>query len=219
MKYRYKRNPWVYESLAYIPTGKYDMPIIKATPYRQVKFDNLITFNYVNSCKNPADTWVYFYIDDYQFERIWNDTPTAIETLKKFKGVIAPDFSAYRDWPTPLKMYNVWRSKVLTWLFQEAGINVIPNVQWIDFPSYLYCFEGLPKNSVVAVSTNGCLKEKVARQLFIDGFKMMQASLTPSQIIVIGSLPDELVDTPNIEVYSAFTAKFGKSEHNLAYKG
>ena len=219
MKYRYKRNPYIYEILPTLNVGCYDMPIIKPTQIEPSEIMNLITFNYVNTCKNPSETYVCFYVDDYQFERVWKDPKTAIEILKQFKGVIAPDFSVYADFPEPLKKYNVWRNKVLTALFQNAGINVIPNIQWADPQSYSYCFAGLPKNSVVAISSNGCLKSKVARQLFIDGFKMMQYILEPSKIIVVGQLPKELAGELNVTQYMGYGSMFGKAEHNLAIKG
>ena len=219
MKYRYKRNPYFYELFPNLDIVGWDMPVIKPTQNDVGEIMNLITFNYAKTCKNPSETYVCFYLDDYQFERVWKDPKTAIEILKKFKGVIGPDFSVYRDFPYPLKLYNAWRNKVLTVLFQQAGINVIPNVQWADLADCLYCFAGIPKNNVVAISSNGCLKSKVTRQLFIEGFKMMQSILEPSKIIVIGQLPKELAGETNVVQYLGYSSKFGKTCHNLANKG
>ena len=89
-----------------------------------------------------------------------------LEVVKKFKGIIAPDFSLYRDLPTPLNIYNCWRNKVLMAYYQSQGIDVIPNVSWSDETSFSWCFDGLPINSVLAVSTNGCIRDKTALKLF-----------------------------------------------------
>ena len=51
MKYRYKRNPYIYEILPTLNVGCYDMPIIKPTQIEPSEIMNLITFNYVNTCK------------------------------------------------------------------------------------------------------------------------------------------------------------------------
>ena len=50
--------------------GKYDMPILEpVTELPPIK--EWISFNYVLSDKNPEGKAVHFFIDDYQFERVW----------------------------------------------------------------------------------------------------------------------------------------------------
>ena len=44
------------------------MPIIFGTEYVP---KSLISFNYAKTYKNK-DVGIHFYIDDYQFERVWN---------------------------------------------------------------------------------------------------------------------------------------------------
>lgn len=43
------------------------------------------------------DCFVIFYEDDKKFERLWNNPKQYLSKLKKFKGVISPDFSLYRN--------------------------------------------------------------------------------------------------------------------------
>lgn len=218
MKYRETRDGYLYHIFKELPTvGKYDMPIVKATQNYQIL--NMLPFNYINSCPMPSEFYLCFYIDDYQFERIWNNPDKTAETLKQFKGIIGPDFSLYRDMPNMLNIYNCWRNKVLMAYFQSQGIEVIPNVTWSDEESYSWCFDGLPQNSVVAVSTNGILRDKRATELFVSGFKEMLKRLTPTKIIIVGTLPKEIEKTPNIINFIGYSGLFGVEDKNLTYKG
>lgn len=218
MRYREKRNSYLYQIFnEFKTTGEYEMPVIKITHNTDIK--NLLPFNYWQTCQHPKDYYLCFYIDDYQFERIWNEPLKYLEVFKRFKGLIAPDFSLYRDLPTSLNIYNCWRNKVLTAFYQKNGIEVIPNVSWSDEMSYKWCFDGLPKHSVVAISSNGCLNDKEAKKLFINGFNEMKKQLEPIKIVVVGSLPKELRQEPNIINFSNFSDTFGLKDKTLVYKG
>lgn len=218
MKYRQKQDNFLYSIFSKLEfVGKYSMPKIQATTNTNIL--NLITFNYAKTCPFPREYHLCFYIDDYQFERLWNEPQKYLSLLKSFKGMIGPDFSLYRDFPTILNIYNCWRNKVLMAFWQTQGIEVIPSVSWSDEASYEWCFDGLPKNSVLAVSTNGVLKDKIARQLFIAGFKEMKRLLKPIKVVVVGSLPKELENEPNIINFSSYTSLFGMEEKKLQYRG
>jgi len=218
MTYREKRNSYLYQIFSeFKTTGEYEMPVVKTTLNADIK--NLLPFNYWKTCPSPKDYYLCFYIDDYQFERIWNEPLKWLEVFKRFKGLIAPDFSLYRDLPTPINIYNCWRNKVLTAFYQKNGIEVIPNVGWSDETSYKWCFDGLPVNSVVAISSNGCLYDKEAKRLFINGFNEMKKRLKPIKIIVIGSLPKELQKEPNIIFFNSFWRTWKSKDRRLTYKG
>ena len=75
--------------------GVLEIPIIK--PTNQLP-NRLITFSKAMRT-NDYDQWVHFYEDDSSFERIWNRPNYYLPLLKKFNGVITPDFSLYRDMP------------------------------------------------------------------------------------------------------------------------
>lgn len=218
MKYRQKQDNFLYSIFSELEfVGKYSMPKIQATT--NTKILNLLTFNYAKTCQTPGEYHLCFYIDDYQFERLWNEPQKYLSLLKSFKGMIGPDFSLYRDFPTILNIYNCWRNKVLMAFWQAQGIEVIPNVSWSDEASYEWCFDGLPTNSVLAVSTNGVFKDKVAKQLFIAGFREMKRRLTPIKVVVVGSLPKELESEKDIINFSSYTSLFGMEEKKLQYRG
>lgn len=53
--------------------------------------------------------------------------------------------------------------------------------------SYEWCFDGEPKNSVVAVSNIGCVKDSGLKKMFDDGYNEMLKRLSPKKILFYGS--------------------------------
>lgn len=99
--------------------------------------------------------------------------------------------SLYRDMPYALQLYNHYRKH---WL--EAGIKVIPNIRWSDEKSYDFCFEGEPKQSIIAIGTQ---RDCVAHDLFIKGFEEALNRLEPTKILLYGSVPENL-NTHGVEI-------------------
>ena len=83
-------------------TKPFDLPILNQT--NEVP-NNVISFNFCKSCKTPEDYFVHFYIDDYQFERVWKRPKYYATVLGRFKGIIAPDYSVYTNMPVAQHKY------------------------------------------------------------------------------------------------------------------
>lgn len=168
--------------------GKYDFPMLKKTtkiPSKAIPFDQL-------NASTDYKQWVHFYIDDYKFERIWNNLDRYIQTFKKFYGIIGTDFSTYMDMPLAQQIWNLYRNRVISHYLQENGIDVIPNVQWGTEETYEYCFDGIPSGGTVAVSTNGCIKDKLNRYYFQKGLEKMVEVLQPTTIVNYSYMPDDI---------------------------
>ena len=66
--------------------------------HAEVWFYTWIGFNEVNTYKGKCtQTGVHFFLDDYQFERIWQRPTVYTRKLSKFKVIASPDFSLYTD--------------------------------------------------------------------------------------------------------------------------
>ena len=193
------RDIFNFEILENLTLTKSGYPIIKGIGINELDILKyiLIPFNYAMSCKNKAKCGVHFYIDDYQFERIWKKPKLYLHLLKQFKFIIMPDFSLYKNFPQPLQMYNLYKSKLLAAYFENNGILVIPNVTWIDIESLSWTLDGIPKYSLIALSTNGCLNKNVKNN-FIECYNKAMEILKPLKIIVIGELPEELKNDKRI---------------------
>lgn len=158
------------------------MPIIKAS---ELIPSSLIGFNYAKTAKE-FNKGVHFYIDDYQFERLWNSPERYIGLLKKFQVVFTPDFSLYMDMPKPIQIYNIYRSRLLGAYWQSEGISVIPTLSWSDENSYDFAFDGIEIGSTVTVSTVGILKNEEAKRYLISGMKEAIKRIKPKTIILYG---------------------------------
>lgn len=161
--------------------GFYQMPVITAEHYIP---DSLLPFNYVLS-KDKFESGVHFFIDDYQFERIWNSPEKYMERLSKFTCCLTPDFSLYMDMPIAMQIWNVYRSRMIGQIMQDNGIKVIPTLSWSSEDSYSFCFDGIEKGGTVAVSTVGCVRD--AKEAWYAGMDEAMQRLEPSCVLVYGS--------------------------------
>lgn len=146
--YRETRNPG---------EGKYDIPAIGQAQFEQADF---IGFNYAKSEKHPQNKAVHFFLDDYQFNRVWTYPDRYIEMLRRFRYVLSPDFSLYTDFPMAMQIYNHYRKHWIARYWQESGIKVIPTICWSSSESFEWCFDGEPTQSVVAISSLGTQNSK-----------------------------------------------------------
>lgn len=138
-----------------------------------------------------TDVGIHFFMDDYQFERIWNNADRYVEMLSRFKAIIAPDFSMFRDWPVIVQMWNHYRKHYMAARLQDRGLTVYPKISWATEESYDWCFDGEPRHGVVAVSSVGKMRNPDNKRLFIQGYNEMLKRLDPTEIIFYGKVPEE----------------------------
>ena len=177
-------------SMMFEGEGKYNIPKIK--PVTELYIKDWIGFNFVATTKkNRQLTGVHFYIDDYQFERIWNLPKRYADVLKEFGAVMTPDFSTYLDFPLAVRIFNHYRRHWCGAYWQELGATVIPTIEW-GFPdSYDWCFEGEPIGGIVAVSNVGIMRDKELRQKYMQGYKEMLTRLQPKEVLMFGHIFDD----------------------------
>lgn len=166
--------------------GRYNIPLIckyiKDTPQHFIGFNHVLTHHNSQHCYG-----VHFYLDDYQFERVWISPKRYINLLQQYSCVLSPDFSLYTDMPIAMQVWNTYRSRLLGQYWQDNGINVIPTVSWSDERSYSFCFDGLPSRSVISVSTRGCVRQAETRKLWQAGMAETIRRLEPTKILIYGS--------------------------------
>lgn len=189
-------------------SGGYDIPAILGTKTLP-KVNEWLNFR-DNRKNNPANNGLHFFLDDYRFENVWKQPDRYIERLKKYAAVLSPDFSIYTDMPKALQIYQHYRKQWLGAYWQKCGVNIIPTVGWSDAESFDFCFEGIPRHSIVAVSSVGCMKKKEAKQLFIQGYEEMIKRLSPNTVLYYGV---QHIKSPKIvSMGELFTNKFDRKE-------
>lgn len=200
-----------FERADFDAVGKYGIPTLEAVTFSGDT--SFIPFNYAASCKKERENKsVHFFVDDYQFQRLWNDPDRYMPMLRQFQYVLTPDFSLYTDFPMALQIYNHYRKHWIGAYMQVHGIKVIPTIAWSTPESFEWCFDGEPTNGAVAISSVGTQKSRKAKELFLDGYNEMVKRLEPETIIFYGSIPDECKG--NIVHIKAFQEKFNKAKCN-----
>ena len=195
--------------------GYIELPVIKTSdkvPEKVVTFSKAMSKSW-----SDFDCWVVFYEHDRKFERLWNNPKQYLDKLKKFKGVISPDFSLYRNMPLIMQMWNTYRGRAIAVWLQNNGIDIIPNVRFGDERTFSFCFDGIEENKTVAVGTHGCIKRKEDKIFFKIGLARMVQRLSPKTIIVYGSVPDSIFKPykdMGINII-AFESEFSKSRKQV----
>lgn len=135
--------------------------------------------------KNEA---LHFFLDDYRFrDAVWCNLEQTTYSIGKFDFVYTPDLSLWRDLPTDFyNRENIFRTRFVGAYWQMCGYNVIPTASWGDLSSFAYCFEGLPENSVIAVSGMGNSRSKDAFNRWCYGLRRLEDTKSPILIIVYG---------------------------------
>ena len=144
----------------------------------------------IRSVDGIADGAVHFFLDDYRFESVWSHPHKALRYLSDFNTLLTPDFSLYPDWPLAVQIWNVYRSRWCGAFWAEAGFQIIPTVSWAGRESYDFCFAGIARQGVVAVSAVGV--RAADWNLFAHGFREMVQRIAPSRVLCYGPIRPEL---------------------------
>ena len=186
--------------------GKYDIPQLEPIHENEIgEIKEWIGFNYVLSDTEPEGKAVHFFIDDYQFTRIWNNPEKYMEKLARYEAVLTPDFSPYSDMPLATQIFNHYRKHWVGKLMQEYGVKVIPTIRASrDERSLDFYLDGEPKGGVVCISSMWTSDDD-AREYFKREYETMRKTLKPEKIYVYGNEVEDLKG--NIEYIPTFTQK------------
>lgn len=166
--------------------GYYQFPTLKACHYVP---EDLIGFNYVKSFKGDrTGLGVHFFLDDYQFERIWRSPYENIERLRGFSCVLVPDFSTYRDMPMAMQIWNIYRMRLIGQMMQDAGLEVIPIIRTLGDDTIEWCLEGIEPGGVYANSTVGIVRdEEEYKEMNYRELSAVKEMLKPECIVLYGA--------------------------------
>ena len=167
--------------------GPYDIPILKPVSIEEIgEVKEWISFNFVLTDKHPEDKGVHFFIDDYQFERVWKYPEKYLDRLRQYKAVLTPDFSPYGDMPMATQIFNHYRKHwVGAWL-QANGVKIIPTIRASTNEKSLdWYLDGEPVGGVVAISSMWT-NDKESEEYFQKEYQKMMDTLKPTKVFVYG---------------------------------
>ena len=206
MNYRNTRCYLNCEKHIFDGVGEFDIPEIEPIDI-DVTDTPMVGFNYAKTEKESEKKIVHFFLDDYQFERVWNNPDIYLSVLQRFKAVVTPDFSTYLDFPKAVQIFNTYRRQWCGAYWQSYGIKVIPTVRWIEGQDR-WCFDGIPKNALICLSTIGGFRDKEVKKLWLEGYHRVLDALEPSHILFYGKL------YPEIDVHCPYTVAVNQNTLN-----
>lgn len=187
---------------------------------------DVVSFNERNTVKNPAKHWLDFFIDDNQFECCWTAFERSlvvdcaseratwrlldryISLFKRFEGIIGTDYSMFPEMLPDQRNWNCARNRVFAYRLQRHGIPCIPVASWCCAEDWEWCFDGLPAESSIAVSTNGCCRSAETRRMFRRGVDELIRQKSPYAVIVCGRRLSELEGCKaNLVFYPSFSQR------------
>lgn len=170
--------------------GKPGIPMLMDLKNTQIP-KGLVPFAKVRT-NNDKRKYVHFYVHDKFFQSVLTSTYKYVDLLKQYDGVITPDPTMFIQNSPCLLETSTYFNRAIGFYLQKQGIPVIPNIRWTDEDSYEYCFLGVPKYSIVSISTHGCCKSKDEKERMKHGIRKMIEVLEPSDIIVHGHMPEKV---------------------------
>lgn len=138
-----------------------------------------------------------FFTHDHKFDNWWQLPAyyTAKIISAGCRTAICPDFSFYYTQPRAIHLQGVYQSQWLGRFFQEAGMKVIPRVQFDDEASLEFCTLGIPNNPpVLAVSvqnfgTEDKDKKEDEKQIISILQKAIDKVEPTTQVLIYGGNP------------------------------
>ena len=169
--------------------GKYGIPLIKK---QNIDLDEIELFAYtktkVEDEENTNKT-IHFFTYDWNFESVYEKPEKAMEKLDQDYALLTPEFSTYKDMPLARQIDSVFKNRWCGAYWQKQGMKVIPTISWGSIPCMEFCFDGVEKGSIVAVST---YTREDNKDGFMLGYNKMMEIIQPSAIICYGTPFDEM---------------------------
>ena len=175
------------------------LEIPKLQPFEgDLNVEMLVPFSARNrfASKNYA---LAFFEKDPEFYEVVNAPEDYVGDIKKFKFVVSPDCSMYRDAPLIAQLTNLNNSRKITYFWQERGAEMLPLVRWgsdLTYTNEVFreppAFLGIEKHSPVCVSNYGCFKSRADKYFFREGFAAMLDYLKPNIVVLYGAKDKKL---------------------------
>jgi hypothetical protein len=132
-----------------------------------------------------------FYVWDNKLEQLWRRPQhyTALFLHHGVAAVVEPDFSVWADDAVAVQLFNVYRTRWLGRYWQDAGLNVIPSLNWSTERSYPFCFAGIPTSApMVAVECRTPGSNDDDRRAFLHGLTEGVQQVKPRHVLIFGGM-------------------------------
>ena len=184
-----RANP-LFTRTGFETVGKWDIPLVKKQDIDLMDIQLVACSDTrAHDSEENKRRGVHFFVDDFRFEGIYKNPERTLDKYSQYAFLLTPDFSLYSDMNYWRQLESVAKNRWVGAYWQSFGLKVIPTISWSDRRSYDFCFEGVEKNSTVAIGTIGCKHSKTD---FLEGYFAMLKSIDPEKVICFGSMFPEM---------------------------
>lgn len=173
--------------------GIFEIPIIEK-PKKIIIPDAIVPFSERNKVTD-FNIAIGYNEMDINFAEVLINPESYIEDFRRFKVMISPDCSLYRNAPLSVQITNVYRNRAIGSYYQRKGVYVVPQIRWGNEKTYTttvlpekVAFLGVEKHSIVSIGTYGCIQSKEDKMHFKAGLEAMLESLEPAVVLVYGPM-------------------------------
>ena len=152
---------------------------------------SIVQWDCRSKCKDKKSSAISFYCNDQFFQPVINN-PKKYETiLGEYQSIIGMDASPFDNMPPVVQESQIFVNLAVTYYYGRRGYKIIPNVRLGCELTY-DSLEAYPKGTMIAIGTNGFIKDKKNRFIFINQIKLIVDTLFPTVILVYGKADDDL---------------------------
>lgn len=186
--------------------GKYDIPVLQ--PVMELPpIKEWIDFSQILQDAEPEGKAVHFFIDDFRFERIWNEPRKYVDKLSRYVCVATPDFSPYGDMPFAAMLWNHYRKHWVGAFLQENGVTVIPTIRASSNPKFDEVWlDGEPSGGIVIMSCMWAKKDEDEQESTRRFYEVVER-LKPKKVFIYGHDRRFPLKGAEVEFIDNFTLK------------
>lgn len=144
-----------------------------------------------------------FYVDDSRFDCLWDDPAIYVSKMLNLgiRLAISPNYSIWSDAPRAVQLWAVYRARWVARYMQEAGIAVVPDLNWSDDASFDYCLLGIParpKSASVQIQT---VRTHAEIKACVSGLRRCVDAIAPDQLLVYGGpIAEQVIEAAALDV-------------------
>jgi hypothetical protein len=166
-------------------TKKHQLPILKAV---QMNVDPTYVTSFIRSddCEEHDQSLIHGYVDDVRLRSLTNNPARYLVKFADHLATVTPDYSIKLGMPRHDRIRSVFMSRAIGAYFQYHALEVIPNIRWAEIEDLDFVLEGLPSDSVIALSSQGIIGDSCLTEIFEAGLSSVLEHLHPTKIVFYG---------------------------------
>jgi len=130
-----------------------------------------------------------FYVYDHKFAQLYAEVAPFTEILlaQGWQALVTPNFSLWPEMVLVEQLWQLYRSRWVGRFWQEAGLQVIPDVEWNCVNFLDYTLLGIPPGlPCLSLQLQSAVANSTEWQARFEAIEVVVARLAPQQLLIYG---------------------------------